>query len=71
MTRWLGLMAVLVLIAACASSGGARDVDYTQERGISADIAASHADGPSSVDHGETVTGEPYGAMPWTADERH
>jgi hypothetical protein len=71
MTRWLGLMAALVLLAACASSGGARDVDYTQERGISADIAATHAEGASSLDRGETVTGEPLGAMPWTLDERH
>jgi hypothetical protein len=71
MTRDLGLTVALVLLAGCASSGGARDVDYTQERGISADIAASHATGPGSLDRGETFEGEPIGAMPWTLDERH
>ncbi|MGO8918726.1 MAG: hypothetical protein ACLQJR_22735 [Stellaceae bacterium] len=70
MTRWLGLLAALVALAGCAGTGGARDVDYTPERGISADIAASHT-GPGALDRGETFTGEPIGAIPWTADERH
>lgn len=63
MTRRLGLLAPLVVLIGCG--GGARDVDYTQERGISADIAATHATGPGSLDRGETVTGEPVGAIPW------
>lgn len=69
MTRWLGLLVPLVLLAGCG--GGARDIDYTQERGISADIAASHATGPTSLDRGQTVTGEPVGSIPWTDDQRH
>ncbi len=69
MTRWLGLLAPLVLVVGCAE--GARDIDYTPERGISADIAASHATGPTSLDRGETVGGEPVGAIPWTDDWRH
>lgn len=71
MTRFLGLLAAMILLAGCGSTGGARDSDYTQERGISSDIAASHAAGPGSLDRGETYKGEPIGAMPWTLDERH
>jgi hypothetical protein len=63
-------LAALALLAACA--GGARDVDYSQERGISSDIAATYATGPTSMqNYGETVTMEPYGSIPWTAGERH
>ncbi len=70
MMRRLVPLAVLALLAAC--EGGARDVDYSQERGISADIAATYATGPTSMqNYGETVTGEPYGSIPWTAGERH
>ncbi len=64
------LMAVVALLAAC--SGGARDVDYSQQRGISADIAATYATGPTSMqDYGETTRMEPYGAIPWEAPESH
>jgi hypothetical protein len=66
MIRWLGPLAALALLAGCADS--ARDVEYTQERGISADIAASHATGPTLYP-GETVGGEPLGAFPWTLDQ--
>lgn len=66
----LGLLAVLALLGAC--SGGAREVDYSQQRGISADIAATYATGPSSMQNfGETVGMEPYGAIPWASGERH
>jgi hypothetical protein len=63
-------LAVLAVLTACV--GGARDVDYSQERGISADIAATYATGPNSLQsHGESLSGEPYGAVPWAAGERH
>lgn len=69
MMRVPGLLLLLALLPAC--SGGARDVDYPPERGISADIAASHASGATSTYLGRTIGGEPLGAFPWTLDERH
>lgn len=73
MERWLGAAAALALLAGCAGAGGARDVDYTPDRGISADIAASHSQGPSSLYPGisGTATDEPLGALPWDLGERH
>jgi hypothetical protein len=63
-------LAVLALLAACG--GGARDVDYSPERGISADIAATYATGPTSMqNYGETTDMEPYGSIPWQAGQRH
>jgi len=69
MKEWLAPLALLAALAGCG--GGARDVDYPPERGISADIAATHATGANSSDLGRTLTGEPYGSIPWTASERH
>ena len=69
MKEWLVPLTVLAALAGCG--GGARDVDYSQERGISADIAATHATGPTSIVGGRTISGEPYGSIPWTASERH
>ena len=59
----------LLLVAGCAN--GARDVDYTPDRGISADIDATHARGSTDINPGVTETGEPLGAIPWQIDERH
>ena len=69
MKEWLAALALLAALAGCG--GGARDVDYSQERGISADIAATHATGPTSAMGGRTISGEPVGSIPWTASERH
>ncbi len=69
MVRWLGGAAVLALLAGC--SGGAREVDYPPERGISADIAASQYSGPTSLYPGMNESGEPFGVIPWQIGERH
>jgi hypothetical protein len=64
----LAALTVLALLAACGDS--AREVEYTQSRGISADIAATHDRGPSSLQPGETASREPRGAILWRFDER-
>lgn len=69
MMRWFGAATALLLLAGC--TGGARDVDYTQERGISADIAASRYAGPTSLYPGMNENGEPLGLVPWQLGERH
>ena len=63
-------MSLFGLLAGCAGDG-MREVEYTQSRGISADIAATRNSGPSSLTPGETVRGEPRGAIPWQLDDRH
>ncbi len=62
------LVAFLVL-AGCG--GGARDVDYRPSRGISSDIAATHATGSTSLMRGKTENVEPLGDIPWLTDQRH
>lgn len=71
MIRWFGAAFALALLAGCA--GGAREVDYPPERGISADIAATHFSGASSIYPGMDVNAvsEPLGAIPWQLGERH
>jgi hypothetical protein len=69
MTR-IGLPLLLLLLGA-ACSGGARDVDYPRDRGISADIGAAHQRGSTAINPGMTEAGEPLGAIPWQLDERH
>lgn len=73
MTRPSATLAALTVLALLAACGGdsAREVEYTQSRGISADIAATHYRGPSSLQPGETAAGEPRGAIPWRFDDRH
>jgi hypothetical protein len=58
-------------LALAACGGGARDVDYRPSRGISADIAATHATGSTAFMKGRTVEVEPLGDMPWLSDQRH
>jgi hypothetical protein len=62
-------IAAAVLIVGC--NGGAREVDYSQERGISADIDATYQTGPQLLKHGQIEHSEPYDAFPWRLDERH
>lgn len=73
MIRWLGAAFALALLAGC--TGGAREVDYPPERGISADIAATHDLGASSLYPGMDMSagsvGEPLGVVPWQLGERH
>jgi hypothetical protein len=73
MIRWFGAAFALALLAGCA--GGAREVDYPPERGISADIAATHYAGASSLYPGMDVSAgngsEPLGVIPWQLGERH
>lgn len=59
----------VALIAGCA--GGARDVDYSRDRAISADIDASLSTTSPLLKHGQIEHDEPYGAIPWLPDTRH
>jgi hypothetical protein len=63
------VLATGLALAACG--GGARDVDYAPSRGISSDIAATHATGSTAFMKGRTVEVEPLGDMPWLSGERH
>jgi hypothetical protein len=60
---------VLVLLGGLALAGcdsGAREVDYSQQRGISSDISSSLEHGPTATNPGMTGgVQEPLGAMPW------
>ncbi|HUK59294.1 MAG TPA: hypothetical protein VLV50_08690 [Stellaceae bacterium] len=61
----LGLVVLLggLMLAGCA--GGAREVDYSQQRGISSDISSSLEHGPTASKPGMVGEQEPLGAMPW------
>jgi hypothetical protein len=61
------LIAALFLVGAC---NGARDVDYSRSRSISADIAASREEGSTSRAHATTTQGEPVGSIPWQMRDR-
>jgi hypothetical protein len=71
MRRALPIYLPLAVIgfALTACSGGPADVD-SQSRAISADIDATHWDGPTIDNPGETFDfrDEPEGAVPWTMD---
>jgi hypothetical protein len=60
--------AMLVVLGGCS---GARDVDYSPSRGISADIDATYQTGATALMQGRTTEGEPYGSFPWQLDQRH
>ena len=62
-------LAAFLALAACG--GGARDVDYRPSRGISSDIAASHATGSTALTKGRTADVEPLGDIPWLTGQRH
>jgi hypothetical protein len=59
----------VTVIAGCAT--GAGDVDKSPERGISADIDASHQTSPQLLQRGQIEHDEPGDAFPWQFDERH
>lgn len=69
MSRSILALVAAVLSLAAGCDIGAREVDYRPSRGISADIAASHATGATSTIRGRTTEGEPVGAIPWQADQ--
>jgi hypothetical protein len=66
----LAILAATTLMLA-GGCDGAREVDYRPSRGISADIAATHEMGATSLRRGMTTEEEPLGAMPWQLGERH
>jgi hypothetical protein len=57
----------LFLVGAC---NGARDVDYSRSRSISADTAATQEEGSTSRWHARTTQGEPVGTIPWQMRDR-
>lgn len=69
MIRAMAAAAVLLLLAGC-SGGGARDVDYTTQRAISADIDASRFQGATNSFPGWSSHDEPVGAYSWQFDQR-
>ena len=64
------LTLAVIGLAGCAGDS-ARSVDYSQQRGISADIAATHDHGPTSAQPGLTSREEPIGVLPWEIGDRH
>lgn len=58
----LALIGAFFLVGSC---NGARDIDYTRSRFISADIAATHEEGSTSLRRGTTTQNEPVGSIPW------
>jgi hypothetical protein len=59
---------VIVLLGGLALAGcgtGAREVDYTPQRGISSDISSSLDHGPTATSPGMMGAQEPLGAKPW------
>ena len=61
--RILTASAVPFLLAACGD--GAREVDYSPQRGYSSDIASALNHGPTASRPGMEGAEEPLGAMPW------
>ena len=55
----------LIVALSLGACGGARDVDYSRSRSISADTAATHEAGATSVRAARTTPGEPVGSIPW------
>jgi hypothetical protein len=68
MTRLITTLLALPLLAGCGA--GARNIDYSYERGISADIDAAHFRGASSESPGMTAHDEPVGASPWRLGDK-
>ena len=65
--RWLGIAMLGAAVAGC--SIGAREVDYSPQRGYSADINAALDHGPTATQPGVSERGEPIGAVPWQAHD--
>ena len=71
MTRGEALLTTL-LVAMLAGCGiGARDINYSRDRAISDDIAATYQIGPNGNYPGRARQNQPLGAFPWQLDERH
>lgn len=71
MPKPVSILALALLTGLALCGGGARDVDCPPERGVSADISASHFNGPTSAYPGMLQREEPLGVFPWNLDERH
>jgi len=66
MPRALAATIAFLVLAGC--TGDARDVDYTTQRAISADIDASHFRGATNTFPGLSSHDEPIGAYSWQLD---
>jgi hypothetical protein len=69
--RHSAFIVAAALLAAAGCSQGARDVEYTPARAISADIDASRQIGPTPRTRGQMLRDEPYDALPWELDRGH
>lgn len=64
--NWIWLVGTcLAALALAGCDSGARQVDYSQQRGISSDISNSLDRGPTAAQPGVTGAQEPLGALPW------
>ncbi len=71
MTRGEALLTVMLATALGGCGMGASDVDYSRDRAISDDIAATYQIGPNGNYPGRARQSQPLGAFPWQLDERH
>lgn len=68
---WQANLLLAVMMAALAGCDiGAREVDFTPQRNISADIAAALDRGPTASHPGIAAREEPIGAIPWQSHDR-
>jgi hypothetical protein len=59
------LAAIIAAMALTGCVNAASDADYSQQRGISADITGTLNKGPTASKPGMEGVQEPIGALPW------